>query len=104
VLAAQRAVLRTSGGWLRLLWAAVYELLARAAAAYLRADRRSAAVYVRGSLGTGEPIYGPADIDLAMVVPTKPAQPDVARQRAHERWRPLTQRLPWIGSLIQVMV
>ena len=102
MLAAQRAVLRTSGGRLRVLWAAAYELLARAAAVYLRAGRRSAAVYLRGSLGKGEPIYGSADIDLAMAVPGEPARPGVARRRAHQRWRALIERLPWIGSLVEL--
>ena len=104
MLAAQRAVLRTSGGPLRALWAAAYELLARAVSAYLRIGRRAAAVYLRGSLAKGEPIYGPADIDLAVVVPPEEAQPGRARRRAHERWRPLVERLPRIDSLVQLNV
>ncbi len=75
MLAAQRGVVRTARGPLRPLWAAAYRLIVRSSSAYLRAGARGATVYLRGSLATGEPLYGMADVDLAIVVAAEPARP-----------------------------
>lgn len=100
----QRAVVRLALGALRPLWAAAYGLIVRATAAYLRTGEPGATVYLRGSVASGEPLYGSADIDLAVVVPAQPGRPGVARQRAHERWRALTKRLPPLETAVQVKV
>jgi predicted nucleotidyltransferase len=103
-LASQRAVVRTARGPLRPLWAAAYQLILRAAVAYLRADDPGATAYLRGSLATGEPLYGSADIDLVIVVPAEPGRPTFARRRTHERWRRLVRGLPPLQSIVQLKV
>jgi hypothetical protein len=103
-LAAQRAALRSNRGALQWLWRLTYGLLARAATSYLRLARRGTAAYLRGSLATRDPVYGPADIDLTMVVPAQPGRPGVARARTHARWQALVSRLPLLESLVQVTV
>jgi predicted nucleotidyltransferase len=103
-LAGQRAAVRTARGPLRPLWALAYRLTARAAAAYIRATEPGATVYVRGSLATGEPLYGVSDIDLAIVVPAEFGRPGQPRRRIHDRWRALARRLPPLKKLVQIKV
>src|SRR6476661_884798 len=103
-LLAQRIALRSSHGPLRPLWAACYWLIIRAAAAYFRRIQPGAAVYLRGSLAGGEPLYGPADVDLSIIVPPEPAAPGIARRRTVERWRALVERLPALDSIVHIKV
>lgn len=63
------------------LWRGVYDRATRAYAAYLTRGVPGAAVYVRGSHGSGDPVYALSDIDLAVVVP------DGARAPVRRRWR-----------------
>jgi glycosyl transferase family 2 len=94
-----RVMLRTEGGPLRALWWFCYESLARLVASYLLAGERGGAAYVKGSMGTGEQVYGISDIDLVMVVP-EGADAGVARERVHHRWRRLRRRLPILSALL----
>ena len=64
-------MVRTERGPLRPVWALAHEALARGAAAYLRGGDSGTSAYVRGSLGTGEPIYGLSDVDLSSSAPTR---------------------------------
>jgi predicted nucleotidyltransferase len=88
---AQRVMLRTDRGPLRPIWAASYELIARGVATYVRRGCREASVYVRGSVASGEPVYGLSDIDMIVVAPANRERPGevYARLRArHARlWR-----------------
>jgi hypothetical protein len=101
---AQRVAQRTSHGPLRPLWAASYWLIFHAAAAYFRRIQPGAAVYLRGSLADGEPLYGSADVDLSIIVPPESAGPGIARRRAVERWRAVIQRVPALDSIVHIKV
>ena len=102
VAGAQRLALRTSGGHLRATWRLAYEALAHAAARYLRGRDPAASVYVRGSLGAEDAIYGLSDIDLVVVAPADPARPGQARRRIDRRWRRVHRRLPMgLASLFE---
>jgi predicted nucleotidyltransferase len=64
---ARRLIVRTSKGPLRIVWRGAYELVARAVAWSFRLADRHASVYVAGSLGRGEPVYGLSDFDMVVV-------------------------------------
>jgi hypothetical protein len=57
----------TSTGRLARVWGLIYGLVARAIAAYLRYGNRDATVYVRGSVATGQPVFGLSDLDMEVV-------------------------------------
>src|SRR3712207_3845414 len=77
--ALQRLVVLTSRTPLRRVWALAYGLLARAFAGLLSGPRSGATVYARGSLAAGDPVFGLADVDLTVVVPSD-------RARVLARW------------------
>jgi hypothetical protein len=96
---AHRAMLGTARGPLRHVWAMAYGSLARLVGAYLVSGIGSATSYVKGSLGTNEPIYGISDIDLAIVVSSGREGRRSARHIRH-RWRRLKDRLPTLLGLL----
>jgi hypothetical protein len=97
----QRVMLRTERGPLRPVWAACYELLARAVAAYVRRGCRQASVYVRGSLAGGEPVYGLSDIDMIVVAPTDPGRPGAAYASLQARDQRLFRRFPVLWTVMR---
>ena len=97
---ASRAVLRTERSPLRPFWRLSYAAIARGAAAYLRRGLPGAAVYLKGSLVSGRPVYGLSDIDLVLVLPDSPERPARrARERALQRWERLASSVPPLGDL-----
>ena len=66
---AQRLIIRTAGGPLRIVWRGIYELVVRMVAWSYQLIDREATVYVAGSLGRGEPVYGLSDFDMVVVTP-----------------------------------
>jgi hypothetical protein len=82
----QRLMLRTGRGPLRPLWRLAHEALARGAGLYLRGRDPGAAVYVRASLGVGDPVYGLSDIDLAVAIPGGAKNGVADRERRLQRW------------------
>ena len=72
--------------------------------AYLSWGNRDAATYTRGSFGSGEPLYGISDLDLAVVVAGEPGQPGRARERAQRRWDRLCRVLPAMKKVIDMAV
>jgi hypothetical protein len=97
---AQRLVIRTSRGRWRSVWQALYGLLARGYAAWLRGASRRSTVFVRGSLGAGQLRAGFSDIDLTVIVPGDAAESDRASQRVLARHELLRRRLPQLGKTI----
>jgi hypothetical protein len=95
----QRVMLRTGRGPLRPLWRLAHEALARVAALYLRGRDSGAAVYVRASLGMGDPVYGLSDIDLALAVPGG-VKRTTSRERLVQRWRRRSGVLRLVSSLM----
>jgi hypothetical protein len=87
----QHAVLRTSAGPLRPLWRAGYAATTRLIAAWLRRFDAWSAVYVGGSLGFGEPVYGLSDLDVIVVTPGDAAA--LRRRRDGARRIPFLRRL-----------
>jgi hypothetical protein len=98
----QLAAVRVGQGWLRRPWAAAYELLTRLLASYLRRGS-SASVYVKGSFGRGEPVFGLSDIGLIAVVAGDARDRHAMEARAvlHERWERLTRRLRPLSWLVR---
>lgn len=78
---AHRLILRTAGGPLRIVWRGAYELIAKTVAWSFRLVDREATVYVAGSLGRGEPVYGLSDFDMVVVAPGLPSRPGARRER-----------------------
>ncbi len=87
---------------MRPLWRLGYAAAVRAFSAYLRAGEPQSAAYVGGSLGTGEPVYGLADLDIAVVVPGNGAVSGAARVR--ERWDRLTRAVPFVEDMVDCCV
>jgi hypothetical protein len=83
----QAAVLRTSGGPLRPLWRGCYTLAAWAVALCLRGLRPGTTVYLGGSLGFGEPVYGLSDVDVIAVTAGDP-------EPVRRRWRRTAAAIP----------
>jgi hypothetical protein len=96
----QRAMLRTGRGPLRPVWRLAHEAVARAVGLYVRGSERRSSVYVRTSLGVGDPVYGLSDIDLALTLPPDAASPHAARVRVWRRWQRLCRALPRLSRLM----
>jgi hypothetical protein len=95
---------RTQGGPLRPVWSLAHEVLLRGVAAWL-GHARQAGVYVGGTFGSGEPVYGISDIDLIVVAARDRRGPGYARQAVKERWRELCRACPpasWLISSVYV--
>jgi GT2 family glycosyltransferase len=92
-LAVQRFMLRTRASPWRHVWRALYAGVARGAALWLGREG-GAAIYLKGSLAHGEPVYGLSDVDLVCVAPDRRGSEELARraERMH-RSVPLLRRL-----------
>ena len=88
----QEVILRTSTGPLRPLWKVGYAVLRRVIAACLRRASPQTTVYVGGSFGFGEPVYGLSDLDVIAVSPDDPSA-------IRLRWRRLVDRLPVLAHV-----
>jgi predicted nucleotidyltransferase len=96
---AHRVILRSARGPLRSVWRAAYEIAVRAIAAALRGGQRDVSVYVAGSLGRDEAVYGLSDLDLIAVSPRDPARPGRRRERLARRRKRIQRVLPGAGEL-----
>lgn len=83
----QAAVLRTSAGPLRPVWRGCYAVAAWAVAVCLRGLRPGTTVYLGGSLGFGEPVYGLSDVDVIAVTAGDP-------EPVRRRWRRVSAAFP----------
>ena len=104
-VAAQRLMLRTERTRMRTLWERVHESAIRLVArAFARTS--GASVYVKGSFGLGDPVYGVSDIDLVIVVPS--ARDPVADARAvanvKRRWSKIVRLFPPLHELFHIFV
>jgi hypothetical protein len=88
----QEVVLRTSTGPLRPLWKACYAALERVITACLRRASPQTTVYLGGSFGFGEPVYGLSDLDVIAVSPGHPAA-------IRLRWGRLVKLVPPLGHV-----
>jgi peptidoglycan-N-acetylglucosamine deacetylase len=100
----QRLVLRTSRTPLRALWRPLHEAAVRLVVAFLRRGHPGAAAYACGGFGSGDPLYGISDLDLAIVLPDPPGEPGANRATVLERWRKLTARLPLAEGFVDLAV
>jgi hypothetical protein len=104
VLAVRRAMLRTERGPIRPLWAAAYAAAIHALAVCLSWRERDAAVYARGTLGAGDPVYGQSDIDVAVVVPGAPEGAGGGSGRVRRRWKRLCRAFPLLRKIVDLAV
>jgi hypothetical protein len=102
--AGRLAVLRTERGPLRPLWRWAYAGAVRACSAYLRAGEPRSTTYVGGSVGTGRPVYGLSDLDLAVVVPGDGRASGASSARVRRRWDRLTRALPLMADVVDCCV
>jgi predicted nucleotidyltransferase len=104
-VAAQRVLLRTDQTPMRALWRGAHEVAIRLVAASL-ARRSRASVFVKGSFGFGDPVYGVSDIDLVVVVPSADERAADAQSVAHvkRRWRRIVGLFPPLNELFHIFV
>lgn len=81
--AARRLMIRTGRGPAREIWRLAYGTLLRLLVAVLKVASAET-VYVRGSFGAGEPVYGLSDVDLIAVA--RPGAPCERLRRRVVRW------------------
>jgi predicted nucleotidyltransferase len=96
-----RLMLRTSGTPLRAAWSFAYWSVVRAAIRNIRRRYRDAAIYLKGSLATGEAVYGVSDVDLVVVLTGNAAQPGAVQLGARESWKKIAGRNPFFRLVIQ---
>ena len=89
-------MLRTEQGPPRRLWSAGYELLFRRLGASLL-QGRDGGVFVGGSFGHGEPVFGISDVDMIVVLA---GSGGVGRERTQRRWLSLLHRFPFLSLLV----
>jgi hypothetical protein len=92
-------IVRTQWGVLRPAWALAFELILRGVAFSIWRTQRLA-VYVGGTFGRGEPIYGISDIDLIVVTANDGGTPGPSRAGLQERWSRLCRAVPPISWLV----
>jgi hypothetical protein len=98
-LGARGFMLRTQSGPLRRVWAFWYECLLRSIAAWLRRGV-DAAVYVSGTFGHDDPVFGVSDVDLVVVAPDDRSEPGRNRRRMQQCWQKLCARIPPVSWVI----
>jgi hypothetical protein len=98
-LALRRIMLRTERGPLRPLWWACHEAVIRALGVLYRRER--AAVFVRGSFASGEPVFGLSDIDVIVVAGRGGGDRGEAHARVRARHEALCRRLPLFARIVQ---
>jgi hypothetical protein len=84
--------------------ARTYDGALRALVLYFRAGDAGAAVYTRGSLGSGDALYGYSDLDVAVVVADDGTCPGSRRARVSRRWARLCRRVPLLAELVELAV
>jgi hypothetical protein len=90
---------------MRALWARAHELAIRlVAVAFARTG--GATVFVKGSFGFGDPVYGVSDIDLVIVVPGAGDRVADAQAVANvkHRWRRIARLFPPLNELFHIFV
>jgi hypothetical protein len=104
-LAAQRVLLRTDQTPMRAIWRGAHEVAIRLVAESL-AHKSRASVFVKGSFGFGDPVYGVSDIDLVVVVPSADDRAADAQSVVHvkRRWRRIVGLFPPINDLFHIFV
>jgi hypothetical protein len=97
-------MLRTDRTPLRRLWAAAHELAIRLIAGVLVRGLPGASVFLKGSFGYGEAVFGVSDVDMVVVYPSAgdPARDARLGASRRERWARLVRRLPPLGELFHV--
>ena len=99
-LAVQRLMLRTSQTPLRGVWSFAHGLAIRGVARTL-ALASNGSVYVKGSFGYGDPVYGVSDIDLVVVVPSGDVR---AASTVKRRWGRLIKLFPPLRELFHLFI
>jgi hypothetical protein len=94
-------LIRSNRSPLRPLLAATSELFIRLLAFYLSRGL-PAAVYVRGSFGRDEPVFGLSDIDLIAVTRGHGRVGEDRQPLVTLRWQRLERRLPLVSRLVDV--
>src|SRR5204863_2350855 len=59
-----------------------------------------ASVYVGGTFGCDEPVFGLSDVDLIVVAAHDPARPNGARPRIKGNWRRLSRLVPFLPLVV----
>ena len=97
-LALRALAVRSERGPLRSVWALAYALALRAYSLYLSRGEGQVSVYATGSLGSGQPIYGLSDIDVAVVLGGDGQLRHQARDRVRRRWERLERASPLLAG------
>ena len=97
-------MVRTDQTRLRAVWRFLYEAVIRGVVTYLRLGQPHSAVYVRGSVGFGQPVYGISDIDMTAVVPGVGQRSELGRDRTRRRWERLCRAVPPLGELLDLRI
>jgi predicted nucleotidyltransferase len=94
-------MVRTEQGPLRSLWARLHGGLLALVLALVRRGEPGAAVYLRGSFASGDPVYGLSDLDLVAVVP---GAGGARRERLDRRWARACRAVPGLERVAAVKV
>lgn len=89
---------------MRPVWSAAYDAVTRAIAACVTWRRPGTAVYARGALAVGDPVFGLSDIDMAVVAPPTPHRSGVAAARLRRRWKRVCRAAPFLRRLVDLAV
>jgi hypothetical protein len=92
MLAVDRGPGRTVLRWL-------YESVGRVYASYVRRIAPGAAAYLRGTVASGEALFGLSDVDLGFILPPDPT--GAARRRIRDGYERASRRLPLLGRVIE---
>ena len=97
-------MLRTDRTPLRRLWAAAHGIAIRVIGGSLVSGLPGASVFLKGSFGYGEAVFGVSDVDMVVVYPSAG---DAARDASlgtarRERWARVVRRLPPLGEVFHV--
>jgi hypothetical protein len=97
-------MLRTDRTPLRRLWAAAHALAIRLVGGALVRGLPGASVFLKGSFGFGEAVFGVSDVDMVVVYPSDadPARDARLAAARRERWSRLVRRLPPLAELFHV--
>lgn len=92
MVAVDRGPGRTALRWL-------YESLGRGYAAHVRRTAPGTAAYLRGTLASGDAIFGLSDVDLGFILPPDPT--GAARRRVRDSYEHAKRRRPLLGRVIE---
>jgi hypothetical protein len=102
--ALQRLMLRTHRTPLAVVWRAIHAVFIGALVVHFRWRTRGAAVYLSGSFGTDEPVYGLSDVDLVVVTPTESPDGGPRYQLGWRRWHRLRRHGLLVRRIVTVSV